>query len=90
MNNVNSIDCSANYLASVDNSSYLAVTTYSPIEAFPDWIIGLIVGAVVFNVIITLVVCCSRKKKHKAAFRVEMNITARKELLFTTPNTLRG
>ena len=61
-----SIDCSTDYLVSVDTSNYLAISPYFFISiGLAKWIIGVIAGGVALVVIIAIVaiIICVRRKR---------------------------
>lgn len=89
-NTVKSIDCSSNYLVSLDSSNYLAVNKYESINVnLPGWAIGLIAGgaALILVVVVVVIVCAVIRRRRAAMMGGQMNGTMMggQELLVTTP-----
>jgi len=61
------MDCSTNYLVSIDNSNYLAINKYDSVKVnLPGWAIGVIaggVGLIVIIVVIVIIIVVIRKRR---------------------------
>lgn len=64
------MDCSNNYLVSLDYSNYLAINHYVSVNInLPAWAIGVIAGGVslIVIIIITVVIVVIRRKRRQMA-----------------------
>lgn len=78
-NTVASLDCSPNYLVSLDTSGYIAVNDYSNVSLskLAAWLIAIIVVCAVLccGGIGVLIWCCCRKRK--TGLEVSLNTTGK-------------
>ncbi len=62
-----SIDCSSNYLVSIDTANYLAINYYDSVKiSLPPWAIGVIAavgGLIIIAVVVAVIVCYVKKKR---------------------------
>ena len=75
-NTVKSLDCSLNYMVSLDNSNYLAVNSYDSIKInLPGWAIGVIAGGVslIVIVLIVIIIICVRRSRSNMNMNPDMN-----------------
>lgn len=70
------MDCSQNYLVSLDNSNYLAVVEYQTVTVnLPGWAIGVIAAGVGLIVIIAVIVIIVVVRRRKSSMNEGLNNT---------------
>lgn len=87
-NTVTYVDCSSNYLVSLDANGYVAIDQFVDIDIkkLAAWVIAIIV---VFSVlccagILLLIYCCWRRRQQA----ILLNNTSGKELMFANNNNI--
>ena len=94
-NQVNSMDCSANYLVSIDISNFMAITTFPPTDDvyifssnFGRWVLWVIVGAgslLLVVVIVIVVICCRRRRRRSGEDGAGLSTSIRDEFTMGEP-----